>query len=309
MRRSTKYPLPTVLILVAWITFFTAAALHAKPAGQESPQPSPIDVVKGYLQATHARDAKTAYRYISSLDQKLRDEKTYLASQGNFAAFALDFAKRLAADMEVWVIKQKLTRTKARLEVGYRVPTGDEISSQLFDWNSDKLNSLPATEQAVLIAAWDKVKKSGKTIAIEGREDFDLVLERGGWKISLDWPSRTRVVFKARPSRIGYLEVKFLRNDLLVKIDDPFQIDFTVKNLTDRDLTVRVDHRFEPRQFAEYVDMIACGFLAPFRLASREKLAISSNYLLRRPLPKSSLLSIIYGFSDQPAAVKKSNAL
>jgi hypothetical protein len=290
---------------VAWITFFTAAALHAKPAGQGSPQPSPIDVVKGYLQATHARDAKTAYRYISSLDQKLRDEKTYLASQGNFAAFALDFAKRLVADMEVWVIKQKLTRTKARLEVGYRVPTGDEISSQLFDWNSDKLNSLPATEQAVIIAAWDKVKKSGKTIAIEGREDFDLVLEESGWRIFLDWQSRARVVFKARQPRSGELEVKFLRNDFLVKIDDPFQIDFTVRNLTDRELVIRVNHRFDPQRLAENIDMIACGSLAPLRLGPRTVHAISSNYLLRGPVPKSSPFAIIYDFTTQPAVVEK----
>jgi hypothetical protein len=185
------------------------------------------------------------------------------------------------------------------------VPTGDEISSQLFDWNSDKLNSLPATEQAVLIAAWDKVKKSGKTIAIEGREDFDLVLERGGWKISLDWPSRTRVVFKARPSRIGYLEVKFLRNDLLVKIDDPFQIDFTVKNLTDRDLTIRVNHRFDPQWLAQNIDMIACGSLVPFRLAAREKLSISSNYLLRQSLPKTRPLAIIYDFTARQTAANE----
>lgn len=205
---------------------------------------------------------------------------------------------------------ENLGASKARYEVGYRVPTADELAAQLHHWNPNKLNALSPGEQRSLLEAVGGIIKSRRpTISIEGRESFELVLERDGWKIYLDWPSRTRVVFKARPSRIGYLEVKFLRNDLLVKIDNPFQIDFTVKNLTDRDLTVRVDHRFEPRQFAEYVDMIACGFLAPFRLASREKLAISSNYLLRRPLPKSSLLSIIYGFSDQPAAVKKNNAL
>jgi hypothetical protein len=308
MRRSYKYSLLTVLIIGALITFFTAAALDAKPARHEPPHPSPIDVVKGYLQATHARDARTAYRYISSLDRNLRDEKTYLASQDNFAAFALDFARRLAADMEVWVIEQKFAGTKARLEVGYRMPTGDEISSQLFDWNGDKLNSLSATEQAALIAVWDKLKKSGKTIAIEGRETFDLVLEKSGWRIFLDWLSRARVVFKARQPRSGELEVKFLRNDFLVKFDDPFQIDFTVKNRTDRDLTVRVNHRFDPQRLAENVDMIACGSLAPLRLGARTVHAISSNYLLRGPVPKSSPFSIIYDFTAQPAVVEKKQA-
>jgi hypothetical protein len=95
----------------------------------------------------------------------------------------------------------------------------------------------------------------------------------------------------------------------LIKFDDPFQIDFTVKNLTDRDLIVQVDHRFEPRLLGKNVDMIACGSLAPFRLASGEKTSISSNYLLRRFAPKPSRLSIIYDFTPRPAVGQRSKAL
>jgi hypothetical protein len=309
MSRARQHSLPTVLTLGALITCFTAAALHAKPAGLEPSRQSPIDVAKAYLQAAHARDAKTAYRYISSLDRKLRDEKTYLVSQDSFGGFALEFATRLAADMEVWVIEQKMAVTKARLEVGYRIPTGDEISPRLFDWNADKLNSLSAPEQAAVIAAWENLRKTRKTVALEGREIFDLVLEKSGWKISLDWPSRSRILFKARPPGSGELAVKFLRNDLLVKIDEPFQIDFTVENRSDRDLTIKVNHLFKPRRVAENIDMIACGSLAALRLGPRTVHAISSNYLLRGPLPKSSPFSIIYEFTAQPAVVEKRKAL
>jgi hypothetical protein len=303
--------MPKKLFWVINALFFLIAPIFsgAAPVLPHRSAEKPLEIIRAYLKAIHARDFQTAYRYISTTDKRVRDEITYLGSEANLSGFALELAKKLADEMEVWAVAEKLGVSKARYEVGYRVPTADELAAQLHHWNPDKLNALSPGEQHRLREAVGGIKSRGPTISIEGRESFELVLERDGWKLYLDWPSRTRVVFKARPSRIGYLEVQFLRNDLLVKIDDPFQMDFTVKNLTDRDLTVRVDHRFEPRQFAEYVDMIACGFLAPFRLASREKLAISSNYLLRRPLPKSSLLSIIYNFSDQPAAVKKNNAL
>jgi hypothetical protein len=49
----------------------------------------------------------------------------------------------------------------------------------------------------------DSVKNRGKMITIEGRETFDLVSEKSGWKIFLDWSSRTRIVFKALLPRSG----------------------------------------------------------------------------------------------------------
>jgi hypothetical protein len=267
-----------------------------------------IDVVKAFLQASYARDFATAYRLISSIDQRVRDEKIYLRSHANLNGFALELARKLAAEMEVWVIDQKVGPSKARFEVGYRVPTGDEIAAQLFDWNPAKLNALSPNEQRRLFETIDSAKNRGRMVAIEGRETFDLVPEKSGWKIFLDWSSRARIVFKALQPRSGELEVQFLRNDFLVKIDDPFEIDFTVQNRTHRSIIVTLNHRFEPRRMAENVDMIACGSLAPFRLGPQAIQGISSHYLLRAGIPKQTRLSIIYDFAAQPAVVERKKA-
>lgn len=264
-----------------------------------------IDVVKSYLQAIHARDAGTAYRYISSLDRNLRDKKTYLRSQETFSGFALDLARRLGADMDVWVIEQKLGSTKARLDVGYRLPAGDEISPQLLDWNPDKLNRLSTHEQAAVITAWEKVKQSGKAVTIEGRETFDLVRETDGWKIFLDWRSQHRVVFKASQQTPAQLDVTFLRNDLLVKGEEPFQMYFRVTNRTDRDIVVKLNHLFEPQRLEKNIDMIACGSLLPIRLRPHETQDISSSYLLRGNLPARAQFAIIYDFDLVPKAEKQ----
>jgi hypothetical protein len=295
---------PAILLAGTAATFFWPAELLAQPATVEPARAAPIDIVKLYLRAAHARDSQTTYRHISSIDKRARDEKTYIRSQDNFSAFALDLAKRLAADMDVWVIEQKLGSTKARLEVGYRVPTGDEISPQLFDWNSDKLNSLSPTERTALIAAWEKFKKSGKMVTVEGREIFDLVLEIDGWKIFLDWRSQHRVAFKtSRP--LKELEVKFLRNDLLVKQEEPFQVDIRVTNRTDRDIVAKLNHLFEPRRMEKNIDMIACGSLLPLRLRPQETQEISSSYLLRGKLLSRPQLAIIYDFDLLPKAEKQ----
>jgi hypothetical protein len=305
MRIFHKNIWPAIFLAAVSAILLSRADLHAQPPAVEPARAAPIDIVKAYLRALQARDPQTAYRHISSIDKGVRDETIYIRSQENFSGFALDLAKRLAADMEVWVIEQKLGSTKAYLEVGYRVPTGDEIASRLFGWNPDNLNGLLLTEQAVLIAAWEKVKKSGKLITIEGRETFDLVLENNSWKFFLDWRSRHRVAFKTSQPRRAELDVKFLRNDLLVKNQEPFQVDFKITNRTDRDIVVKLNHRFEPRRMEKNIDMIACGSLLPLRLRARETQEISSSYLLRGNRPARPQLAIIYDFDLLPRAEKQ----
>lgn len=282
---------------------FLSAEIRAQAAPTEPSHAPALNIVKSYLQAIHARDTRSAYRQISSLDRAVRDETTYLRSQENFTGFALALAKTLAAGMEVWVIEQRLGPLKARIDVGYRLPTGDEILSQLHGWNADKLNALPPPARAALIEAWEKINNRSDRITVEGRESFDLVREKDGWKIFLDWRSRHRVVFKTSQRGPAELAVEFLRNDFLVKNEEPFQIDFKVTNRGKRDIVVRLDHLFEPRGLAANVDMIACGSLLPLRLRPQEAQEISSVYLLRGALHANTRLAIVYDFRPlRPAA-------
>lgn len=309
-----KYFFAAIMANVALATSLAPGPVSAQRA-PDSSRSAPVDIVKAYLRATQARDWPAVYGYLSSLDRRVRDERTFLRSQERFDGFALDFAKSFASNMNIWVIEQQLSGTKARLEVGYRVPTGDEISRQLLGWNPEKLNALSLSEQGALIAAWDKVKKSAAAITIEGRETLNLIRESDGWKIFLDWRARQHVVFKTSPSSPALLEVNFLRNDLLVKSEEPFQIDFRVTNRADRDVVVKLFHVFEPRHIENQVDMIACGSLLPLRLRAGETHEISSSYLLRGRFSNRARIGIIYDFNlvskpaQQPVALKSGKGL
>lgn len=292
-------------VVVALSLFFTSGPIGSALALTNPSGEKPIAVIKAYLKATHAHDFRSAYRHISSIDRRIRDENVYLRSEATFSGFALELAKKLADNMEVWVLEEKLGTAKASYHIGYRVPAADEITPQLLDWNPDKLNALSASEQGRLLKVVEGLKNRRQLIALEGQETFDLVLEKSSWRIFLDWPSRARILFEARQPRSRELEVKFLRNDFLVKIDDPFQIDFTIKNRTDHNLNITLNHLFEPKRSGENADMIACGSLAPLRLAPRSTQSLSTNYIFRGPMPKSSRLSIIYDFTTWPAVVER----
>ena len=299
-----------ILSVSSVIAFLAVVAMrHSATAYPHSQPDTPVAIVSSFLKATQARDLETAYGYISSADQDVQDKSSYVQSEVSLSGFALELARQLTAGMDVWVIEQKIGPTKAHLEVGYRVPTADELSPRLFDWNPDKLNRLSSAEQSALLEAVEKLKQSPNKVMLEGRETFDLVLQADGWKIYFDWNSRARVNFTAPDSGSREVAVKFLRNNFLVKAEEPFQVDFRISNRTNREITTRLSHQFTPRRLAGNVDMIACGLLSPVRLGPHETRDLSSSYLLRGKLPAQTRLAIIYAFSAAAAPTKRSPAL
>jgi hypothetical protein len=256
----------------------------------------PFDVIRSYLQALQAHDSRAAYSYISASDRSVRDESTYIKSQDTFDGFALKLARWFAAEMQVWVINQRIRANKAHFEIGYKIPAGDEVASQLFGWNGSRLNTLPEPQQQQLIATLNDLKRSGKMLMIEGRETIDLARERNGWKISLDWPARVRVLFRVREPAPRVLAVRFQRNDLLVDMKEPFQIDFTVKNHGADPIIARLNHIIEPNDFTPNVYLIACGLSSPFTIQPNETREFSSSYLLVGNVAARSRFTIIYDF-------------
>ena len=171
-----------------WITILLAlfAVIAGRDPALAAPlhkNDSPFVIASSYIKATQARDLATAYSYISSTDRIVQDKLTYIQSAVSLNGFALELARRLTSGIDVWIIEQKVGPTKAHFEVGYRVPTADELSPRLFDWNPDKLNRLSSAEQSALIEAVENLKKSPNKVTLEGREIFDLVLQADGWKI------------------------------------------------------------------------------------------------------------------------------
>jgi hypothetical protein len=298
MKTAYRHLWPAIALIGALAIFFASTDLRAQAAPD-----SAFDVVKAYIRALHAHDLETSYGYLSARDRSVQDKNTYLHSQKDFRGFALKLAKRLAAETDIWVIERRLGWKNARFEVGYRAPAADEIASRLRDWDPDKLNALSPVEQAELLAVLDKVKRTGRMVTVEGRETLDLVWERTGWKVFLDWGSQQRVVLKTLPGAAA-LAVTFLRKELLVKYEEPFQIDFKVTNRSHRDVVVKLNHLFAPRHAEKSVDMIACGSLIPFSLRAQETQELSSAYILRGHFPRKSALEIIYDFRLQPAAGK-----
>src|SRR5215475_12560183 len=278
----------------AIFSLLIAAVFYFQTAGAKPPQMEPIDVVKNYLKARYARDYPDAYRYISSRDQLVWNEKSYASQSESFVGFALELARNIAESMEVWVMEQQMSSGRVHYKIGYRVPTADELSSLLFDWDADKLNALSRPRQAQLLESLWKMKKDGKMIMIEGQETVDLVSDEGGWKVFLDWASGIKVTLKVDLASSSELDARFVQSELIVKKDEPFQIDLKIKNRSTRPIVARIVHHIEPRDMENHLDMIACGALRPLALQPGDVQQISSAYLIKDGIRAAEKIDITY---------------
>jgi Cytochrome c oxidase assembly protein CtaG/Cox11 len=301
-----KVSRPSILFAGAAVfSLLITAVLYFQPAGAKPPQVEPIDVVKAYLKASYARDYQNAYRYISSQDQLVWNEKSYASQSESFTGLALELARTIAASMEVWIIEAQLGPDRAHYKIGYRVPTADELSSLLFDWDPGKLNALSRPRREQLLETLEKLKKDGKMIMIEGQETIDLVSETGGWKVFLDWASGIKVTLKADSAPSAEVEARFVQNELIVKKDEPFQVDLKIKNRSKQPIVARIVHRVEPREMENHTDMIACGALRPLALQPGEVQEISSAYLIKDGLTTGTKVGITYEFKLEPFPAPK----
>jgi cytochrome c oxidase assembly protein Cox11 len=285
------------------VVFSTSAALAglAMPLlfflTQRTPNPHPVEIAKAFYKASYARDFDAAYAYISSVDRQVRDRATYIDGKKSFSGFALELSKRLADQVGVQIVKSDVSADRARLTLDYKAPAADELSELLFNWDQNKLNALSRAEQRRIMNAVDKLAKAENTISVAGRETFNLVKERGRWKISLDWASGINVSFEAAAPVNDALEVEVLEPGLVASRDEPFQTSLKLRNRGHQEIVARIDHRIEPKDYAGHVAMIACGFLRPLTLQPGEERQVSSAYLLDPEFPKNTKLRIAYQFS------------
>lgn len=266
-------------------------------AERRSAAADPVQILTEYLKAVYARDFGQAYRYISSADRKLKEERTYIRERGPFSGFTLKLAQRLAGFIEAAPVEQKMAGSHARIKLKLKLPDANRLSTALLDWDEDRLNSLPAGEQAVLLERLDQWKKEGKIDVLDGNEEFELVREGGRWRVSLNWAAGIRVIFGTSVPPFASLAAAPIQKEVLIQPGELFTIAYGVRNLSPREISTRIVHHVKPEGMAQYLDMVECGLLFPVRLSPGEREEYSTTYLLRGDLPDGTKrLNITYEF-------------
>jgi hypothetical protein len=290
----------SVLFAAAIGALLALPGFYFRTADRRNFQKDPLPVVRAYLEAIYARDFERAYRHIARRDQTTKAEEVYVRERGPYSGFTLQLASRLAQGMEIGVIDREQSPDRARVTVRFKLPAPEDLSPLVYGWDSVELNSLPANQQRSLLETLEKKRKTGSLIMIESRQTFDLVNDRGEWRILFDWATGIQVTFHASIASSSGIEARLSEREVIAKAGEPFQITLKVKNRGRREALVRVDHLFEPKEIAEHVELIMCGFLLPFELWPGSEREFSSAYLLGGGIGEDvRRLAITYEFKTE----------
>ena len=274
-----------VLILFAPMASITVH-LHNRSREQFEAK-APLAVIRSYLKATYARDYRSAYGYISAADRKIRDENSYVQGQAEFTGFTARLAGTLADLMDLKLIEEFSEPGRKKVKVEYSVPASEDVSSLVWDWNAEKLNSLSTAEQSLLFDALTALKLAGNLTRIQGHETFDLIQEGNAWKIFHNWTGGTKVKLHSVLAGSSEIEIKLLQKEIISRGEEPFQVNLKINNPGSQRVVLAMRHLIEPPQAADYLEMIDCGLGGTFVLEAGTQQEFSMAYLLDESVRKN----------------------
>ena len=291
--RSAK----NIFLLLLTIAVLILPAIYAiQTAGDRRPD-QPIQTLSSYLHFLYARDFRRAYRFIATEDQRVKPLHDYLRERPPFTGFTLEVARRLAALIEVRPLSETPEQNVNRVKVNLKLPDANALSGLLLDWDESRLNALSAAEQKKILAAIDEMNRQGKLPIIEGEEEFTLLREGAQWRVSLDWGAGVKVSFTTVLPSDTAISAEPLAKQTVARPSDVFTIGFRVKNRTDRAIVTRIVHRLEPKELAQYLELVQCALLLPVQLRPGEEQTYDSTYVVRGDLPDGvERLDVIYEF-------------
>jgi len=279
----------TVAILALPIVFWIGSARQNRS--------EPVEVLTKYLKALYARDFRRAYNFISAADHQLKTRNDYVRERGSFDGFAHEVARKLSGFMEIRPVSQQVDGATNRLRLALKLPDANGVSDLLLDWDEKRLNALSWPEQKKILSSLDSLAREEKLPMIEGEEEFVLVQEGSQWKVFLDWAAGVQVKFDTTLPAGAVLAAQPITRETIARSGDLFTVGFRVKNNSGGEIVTRIAHRVEPKEMAEYLDLVECALLLPVRLQPGEEQIYKSTYVVRGDLPDGArTLDVIYEF-------------
>lgn len=288
-----------VLLTVGLLILFSVP-IYLFVAEQPGSEPEPFRVLIGYLKAAYARDYGQAYRFISAQDRRLKTEKVYVRERGAFSGFTLEVGRKLSQFIEAKPVKMDFNDDRGRIKVEVKLPDANSLSGLVLNWDEERLNALPRTEQRRILASLDQLRRKNRLAMVQGEEEFAMVKENRAWRVYLDWGAGVRVSFDAAVPPESGIEAGPSVKQTIVRSGELFNVSYRVKNRTAKELYARIVHRVEPQPLAQHVDLVECALLLPVRILPGEEMEYASHYLLKGDLPDDAKeLKITYEFKTE----------
>lgn len=263
---------------------------------------APQDVALEYGRALYASDLEHAYRLLSTDDRRVKDEQTFRQDGGAATGFALEVSRQLASFIEPTAVETKIEGDRAKVRLKVRLPDANapEVATLALKWDEGRLNALPQAEREHIKRRLDQLHHARQLPMLEGEETFELIREKGRWRVFLNWAGGVRVRFSAIERGKLPLQVTISPDVAVVQPGERFHVTLRATNQSARDIAARVTHRIEPKEQADSLALLQCPLLIPVALKPGESEEFRSEYLLLKDVPvQARHFEVTYEFSPR----------
>jgi hypothetical protein len=177
---------------------FVLVAICSLSACDNNAFPDPDEVLTDYLLAVYKGENEVAYEYVSSEDKSVKSLKDYLAENKNRAN---PIAKEFVDDFEVRIVDLNQSDTNAAIKASIILPDLDGMLKGLQAASGDSGGT--SIDPKVAVPMLQQKYEDLDIPTVYKNESFQLVNERGAWKVHLDW--QAELLKKAREERIASL--------------------------------------------------------------------------------------------------------
>lgn len=267
----------TLLTLSPLLVLLAVPAAYLLTAQTPSTTQEPEAVVKNYLKAMYALDYERSYKWISERDHKLKNKSEYLRENAPFSGVALEVSRTLAEMIEFSDFRTEIQGKRAIINFTARLPDANAPSLQklVLDFDSDRLSRLSSKERRSIIVTLNLMRQDGSLAMIEGEESLELLKERDGWRISVDWAGAILVQFSSEVKEGLPWEFRPVQKTVKAKPGETLRAFYWAKNLSDKPITAKARHRDEPKQLAtKYLQVVQCFCFLQQTLAPGEEMQL-----------------------------------
>lgn len=277
-RRSIPWSwLFVVAVLVAW----TAVALVLAAPQVKRPE----QVARRYVEAFYSHHYDTAYDLLSEADHQVKPREDYLRERGEVSPFLVDLSTELAGAIRYEEVRVEPSRRGASVTLRMRLPEGPRILDELLAGKDPA--ELSQAEQAALARKLRNQMTAGQLPYLDAEQRFDLVRERGEWRVFLNWAESVRIAFEGTVKAGLPWAFRPVQREMLVQPGEYYTAYYVAKNLSDKPVTAKAVHVIEPAQYRQYLNVVQCFCFVQDTLQPGEEKRYPVSFLVSYDLPEA----------------------
>ncbi|MBI3078986.1 MAG: cytochrome c oxidase assembly protein [Deltaproteobacteria bacterium] len=264
-------------VLVAW----TAVALVLAAPQVERPE----QVARRYVQAFYSHHYETAYDLLSESDRQAKSREDYLRERGEVSPLLVDLSTQLAGVIRYEEVRVEPRGPGASVTLRMRLPEGPRILEELLAGKDP--DRLSQAEQAALTRKLQDQIAAGNLPRLDAEQRFDLVRERGEWRLFLNWAESVRIAFDATVKAGLPWAFRPVQREMLVQPGEFYTTYYVAKNLSDKSVTAKAVHVIEPAQYGQYLNVVQCFCFVQDTLQPGEEKRFPLSFLVSYDLPET----------------------